>query len=162
MRNLVNIISSKEKLLSKALDRQGEIIPQSLAAALNATPLDTLEDFMKVYNSGLNAGSYTPTNGLWFSELPDSIRFGFYNAGLKLEELKAYVVLSLRLNEQAKVQKHASVKQKEVENEKYALRCFLLRLGFIGNEYKSERKVLLSRVEGNGSWKKLVTEAQGN
>lgn len=162
LRNLINIISSKEKLFCKALDRQSGIIPQSLAEVLNAIPLDALEDFMKVYNNWLDVESCTSADHLWLGDLPDSIRFSFYNGSLKLEELKAYVTLSLRLNEQAKTQKHASSKQKEAENEKYALRCFLLRLGFIGNEYKSERKVLLSRVEGNGSWKKPVTSAQEN
>jgi len=36
-----------------------------------------------------------------------------------------------------------------VENEKYPFRCFLLKLGFIGNEYKAARKILLARLEGN-------------
>lgn len=40
------------------------------------------------------------------------------------------------------------------ENEKYAFRCFLLRLGFIGQEYKTTRKVLMKNLEGNAAWKK--------
>ena len=49
----------------------------------------------------------------------------------------------------------ASTKEKEVENEKYAFRCFLLRLGFIGDEYKKERKVLLSNLSGSGAFKNV-------
>lgn len=162
LRNLTNIITSKEKLLCKALNRESEIISQGLVEVLNATPINTVEDFMRVYNSGLEAGSFTSDSTLSLCGLPNSVCISFYNASLKLEELKAYVMLSLRLNEQAKMQKYASVKQKEAENEKYALRCFLLRLGFIGDEYKSERKVLLSRLEGNGSFKKPVTITQEN
>lgn len=46
------------------------------------------------------------------------------------------------------------LKEKKVENEKYAFRCFLLRLGFIGQEYKTTRKVLMKNLEGNAAWKK--------
>ena len=42
---------------------------------------------------------------------------------------------------------------KVMENEKYAFRCFLLRLGFIGQEYKTTRKVLMKNLEGNAAWK---------
>ncbi len=159
LRNLINLVSSKDNLLRKALNRQSETIPGVLVEALNAVPIETAEDFMRVYNSGLEAGKYTSANDIWLGDLPDNLWFSFYNATLDFDEVSSYIILSRKLNEQAKVQKHASNKQKEAENEKYALRCFLLRLGFIGDEYKSERKVLLSRLEGNGSWKRTVTVA---
>ena len=41
----------------------------------------------------------------------------------------------------------------KTENEKYAFRCFLLRLGFIGTEYKKQRKILLSRLNGSSAFK---------
>ena len=50
-------------------------------------------------------------------------------------------------------QKRFSAKPKEVENEKYAFRCFLLRLGFIGKEYKADRKELLAGLEGDSAFK---------
>lgn len=50
-------------------------------------------------------------------------------------------------------QNRVSAKAKEVENEKYAFRCFLLRLGFIGDEFKEDRKVLLKNLEGSAAWK---------
>ena len=43
--------------------------------------------------------------------------------------------------------------EKPVENEKYAFRCFLLRLGFIGSEYKAERKILLKNLTGSSAFK---------
>ena len=46
-----------------------------------------------------------------------------------------------------------SVQEREVENEKYAFRCFLLRLGFIGEEYKVERKILLKNLTGSSAFK---------
>ncbi|NCC69938.1 MAG: virulence protein, partial [Clostridia bacterium] len=48
--------------------------------------------------------------------------------------------------------------EKAVENEKYAFRCFLLRLGFIGSEYKSERKILLANLTGSSAFKNGQTK----
>ena len=45
------------------------------------------------------------------------------------------------------------MKEKEVETEKYAFRCFLLRLGFIGKDYKDERKILLRNLTGSSAFK---------
>jgi len=80
--------------------------------------------------------------------------FDFYNATLNAEDIFSYITFSLKLSEQAKTLKYASPKEKETENDKYAFRCFLLRLGFIGDEYKVERKALLSRLDGNGAFRK--------
>lgn len=52
-------------------------------------------------------------------------------------------------------QKRVSAKEKEVDNEKYAFRCFLLRLGFIGDEFKADRKVLLKNLDGSPAWKNV-------
>jgi hypothetical protein len=52
----------------------------------------------------------------------------------------------------AKTQHRVSMSAKPVDNEKYAFRCFLLRLGFIGSEYKEERKVLLAPLFGNSAF----------
>lgn len=49
-----------------------------------------------------------------------------------------------------------SKEEKPVENEKYAFRCFLLRLGFVGNAYKKQRKVLLQNLEGSTAFKNVV------
>ena len=57
------------------------------------------------------------------------------------------------LCDMARNQKRITVKEKPVDNDKYAFRCFLLRLGFIGNEYKAERKVLLRNLTGSSAFK---------
>jgi len=61
----------------------------------------------------------------------------------------------------SKEQKRITATEKSVDNEKYAFRCFLLRLGFIGAEFKDERKILLRNLSGNGAFKsgKRSTEA---
>ncbi len=50
-------------------------------------------------------------------------------------------------------QKRVTARVREVDNEKYAFRCFLLRLGFIGNEFKQSRKILLSNLDGSSAFK---------
>lgn len=69
------------------------------------------------------------------------------------EEVKAYDTFICKLCEMARNQKRVSAKEKEVDNEKYAFRCFLLRLGFIGNEYKAERKILLRNLTGSSAFR---------
>ena len=49
--------------------------------------------------------------------------------------------------------KRITAKEKPVGNEKYAFRCFLLRLGFIGNAYKADRKILLRNLSGSSAFK---------
>lgn len=77
----------------------------------------------------------------WFSEMPEP------------EAIKAYTHFIAAICKMSKDLKRISATEKAVDNEKYAFRCFLLRLGFIGNEYKAERKILLQNLSGNSSWK---------
>ena len=77
----------------------------------------------------------------WFEELPDA------------DSVKAYTHLIAALCKLSKEQSRVSPTEREAANEKYAFRCFLLRLGFIGSEYKAERKILLKNLSGNSSWK---------
>lgn len=77
----------------------------------------------------------------WFTELPDA------------DSVKAYTHFIAALCKLSKEQSRVNATEKDVANEKYAFRCFLLRLGFIGAEYKTERKILLKNLSGNSSWK---------
>lgn len=67
--------------------------------------------------------------------------------------VRAYTHFAYALCEMARNQKRVNATEKAVENEKYAFRCFLLRLGFIGEEYKGERKVLLRNFTGSSAYK---------
>lgn len=69
------------------------------------------------------------------------------------DEVKAYMHLVTAICDMARNQKRITAKEKPVDNDKYAFRCFLLRLGFIGNEYKTERKVLLRNLTGSSAFK---------
>ena len=77
----------------------------------------------------------------WFRELPDADR------------VKAYTHFIAALCEMSVTQKRISATEKIAENEKYTFRCFLLRLGFIGSEYKEERKILLENLFGSSAFK---------
>ena len=69
------------------------------------------------------------------------------------DSAKAYMHLVSALCEMARNAKRVTATEKEVDNEKYAFRCFLLRLGFIGAEYKTERKILLKNLTGSSAFK---------
>ena len=57
------------------------------------------------------------------------------------------------LVEMAKNSKRITARERPVDNEKYAFRCFLLRLGFIGNAYKAARRVLMKNLDGNRAFR---------
>lgn len=84
----------------------------------------------------------------WFTEMPEP------------EAVKAYTHFIAALGKMSRDLKRISATEKEVDNEKYAFRCFLLRLGFIGSEYKAERKILLQNLSGNSSWKNGAPEKE--
>ena len=77
----------------------------------------------------------------WFAGLPSP------------DEIKAYDHFICALCEMARNQKRITAKERDTNNDKYAFRCFLLRLGFIGEEYKQERKILLRNLTGSSAFK---------
>ena len=85
----------------------------------------------------------------WFKE-PDA------------ETSTAAVMFIAKLSEMAKNATRVTASDKEVDNPKYAMRCFLLRLGFIGKEYKDVRKTLLKNLSGNSSWKNGKKEVKND
>ena len=109
--------------LRKLVDAKGSLIKKALAAG--SLPIEA--DGEKV--------SFP-----WFSET-DS------------ESAAAYTHFIAALCDMARNQKRITAKEKPADNEKYAFRCFLLRLGFIGAEYKGERKILLKNLSGSSAFK---------
>ena len=67
--------------------------------------------------------------------------------------MNAYDTFICKLCEMARNQKRVNATEKRTDNEKYAFRCFLLRLGFIGAEYKTARKILLKNLSGSSAFK---------
>ncbi|AHM55831.1 hypothetical protein EAL2_c05290 [Peptoclostridium acidaminophilum DSM 3953] len=83
----------------------------------------------------------------------DKIGFPWFKCLPAPEELSAYARFVGHLVLMAKTLQRVNTTTKTVENEKYAFRCFLLRLGFIGEEYKKTRKVLLKNLSGSSAFK---------
>lgn len=110
--------------LRKLVDAKGSLIKKALA--VDSLPIET--DGEKV--------SFP-----WFAEGQDS------------ESVKAYTHFIAAICDMARNQKRITAKEKPADNEKYAFRCFLLRLGFIGAEYKVERKILLKNLSGSSAFK---------
>ena len=90
---------------------------------------------------------------LRFNLMEDRVDFPWFPMYSEPDELKAYMHFVTALCEMSKNQKRITAKEKTVDNEKYAFRCFLLRLGFIGDEYKAERKILLRNLTGSSAFK---------
>ena len=82
----------------------------------------------------------------------DSISFPWFSRTTPGEAM-TYTKFITAICEMTMKQKRITAKPKENENEKYAFRCFLLRLGFIGDEYKADRKLLLSKLSGSSAFK---------
>lgn len=85
-------------------------------------------------------------------EKDEVVNFPWFEA-VKPEEALAYTKFISAICEMSKKQKRVTAKPKENKNEKYAFRCFLLRLGFIGDEFKADRKILLSKLDGSAAFK---------
>lgn len=73
--------------------------------------------------------------------------------GLHAGQLKSYIQLCLALSQLAKELRTASSKPQQHENPKYAMRTWLLRLGFIGEEFKTAREFLTKRLSGDAAFR---------
>ena len=92
------------------------------------------------------------------TELPiiitdELVSFPWFTDDIDAESCAAYTCLITAICKMAKEAKRVTAKEKEVENAKYAFRCFLLRLGFIGDEYKQNRKILMKNLSGSSAFK---------
>ncbi|NLI70624.1 MAG: virulence protein [Firmicutes bacterium] len=83
----------------------------------------------------------------------NTIRFPWFKGSLDSNSVHAYTTLITKLCETAKEKLRVNAKEREVDNPKYAMRCWLLSLGFIGDEYKVSRKILLKNLSGSSAFK---------
>jgi hypothetical protein len=83
----------------------------------------------------------------------ETLDFPWFKFTEDSDKVNAYSTLVSLLCKTAIEKKRVTAKEKDIDNPKYAMRCFLLSLGFIGDEYKMARKILLSNLDGNSSWK---------
>ena len=178
LRNLANIMASHEKLLVKALNISTDRI-NSYCRTVDSNFLTKVNQKKPKSMSALadiwynTQGSYrartehyhssryhmlnlhaTFTKGtvefrLFQFEAPANGRKGGIHAG----QLKSYIQLCLALSQMAKTVRTASPKPQQNENPKYAMRTWLLRLGFIGDEFKTARDLYTNRLEGDAAFR---------
>lgn len=82
-----------------------------------------------------------------------TLQFPWFSFNATGDEVSAYTCFISALCTAAKEQKRVTATEKMVENEKFAFRVFLIRLGFVGDEYKSARKILIKNLSGNSAFK---------
>ena len=117
--------------LTKLIEAKGRLIRRALA--VDKLPIEVTDSTVKFP---------------WFSECG-------------ADERKAYTHFVSALCELAANAKRVTAKEKEIDNDKYAFRCFLLRLGFIGSEYKTERRILLRNLTGSSAFRLGAASANG-
>ncbi|MDD2267946.1 MAG: virulence protein [Eubacteriales bacterium] len=110
--------------LTKLIEAKGSLIRKAIG--ITATPIEFYNDTVSFP---------------WFDTMPEP------------DEVSAYSQFIVALCAMSKSQKRVNAVEKEVENEKYAFRCLLLRLGFIGDLYRKERKILLRNLSGSSAFK---------
>lgn len=83
----------------------------------------------------------------------EQISFAWFPFTQDADEVNAYTEFIAKLCDMAQRQKRVMPTTADTDNDKYTFRCFLLRLGFIGSEYKAARKVLLKNLTGNSAFR---------
>ena len=167
LRNIVNIMASKENILYKALhinpNRLGycKKLNEELIRTINRKRPGTMEELKDLWyaedplsdrDRHYNSTRYHGLN-LHATFTKGTVEFRLFNSTLHAGEVKAYIQFCLAVTHQALVQKKASSRRTETDNEKYAFRCWMLRLGLIGTEFKTCRLHFLKHLEGNSAWR---------
>ena len=178
LRNLANLMASHENLLISALRldeyrirRYCRTVDENFLKVLNKKKPQTMQALADIWYEG-NRASYgrdehyndsryhmmnlhaTFTKGtIEFRLFQFANPEGGKRNGLHAGELKSYIQLCLALSAQAKLAKSASPKQPQVENPKYAMRTWLLRLGFIGDEFETAREILTRNLAGDTAFR---------
>jgi hypothetical protein len=83
----------------------------------------------------------------------DRVNFPWFDRIPEADQVESYTKFIAALAKMAREQSRVCAKEKVNENEKYAFRCFLLRLGFIGDELKKDRKILLKNFDGSSAFR---------
>ena len=161
LRNLVNIMASKEDLIFKAVgvtagrEHWCQKADQRIVQTINRNKPTTLEAIKRIwYNGGDNSYSHYDSSryhalnlhSLWQGK---GIEFRCFNGTMHAGRVKTYIQLCLAINHQALTQNSASYRKTETTNDKYTFRTWLLRLGMIGEEFETARKFLLENLSGD-------------
>ena len=167
IRNFVNIIASKNDLFYKALQIAPERMSYCkkmdslLVEKLNRRKPKTMEAIESLWYEGYSESTsrhyhssrYHFLNLHSFFTGNHTVELRGFNSELHAGKIRSYIVLALALNHQALTQKCASAKKPQIENEKFAMRTYLNRIGFIGEEFANCREHLTAHLDGSAAWR---------
>ena len=145
--------TEEEVLVEEEMEEEAEVnrlcisFPKSLYEKRTLENLKTL-----VLAKGALMKKAFRTESLEIVEDDEKVSFPWFEL-IDSDHFNAYTQFISAITKMAKEQKRILGREREVENDKYAFRCFLLRLGFIGDEYKLTRKILLENLEGSAAFK---------
>lgn len=167
LRNITNIMASKEDLIYKALKvhvarerHYCQKVDYRFLEELNARKPATLDEVKNIwYNGRDGSGEHYHDSRYHCLNLHSvfskgTIEFRLFNSDIQhAGKIKAYIQLCLAISNQALTQRYASRTRTQSPNEKYTFRTWLLRLGMIGDEFATARKHLLENLEGGIAWR---------
>ena len=167
IRNFVNIIYARNDLFYKALGieaqraRYCKKMDEHLVATMNRKKPTSFKDIEDIWYAGYQGSReihYHPSRYAFlnlhaFFHGHHTVELRGFNSTLHAGEVRSYIVLALALNSQALTQSSASTKKPQAENEKFAMRTYLNRIGFIGDEYKACREHLTKLLSGSAAWR---------
>lgn len=149
IKNLVNLIYSRGALVSKSV--QGEFLaPKELVDGLDHKDLPTAKDQVERIRK-LEAEKGVNLKGIAFDE--EKVTFSGFPETADIDLLSAFQQLAEKMNKQAIEQKRIQAKAVDEENEKYALRTWLVRIGMDGADYKKSRSLLMEHLKGHTAFR---------
>lgn len=139
-------------------DTRPEVTSNEYGLVVQMPKASFTEDSLNNLHRLIEAKGSLIKKALDVTELPiteedDKLSFPWFTTEPDPDEVRAYTHFITALCEMARNQKRVTAKKKETDNDKYAFRCFLLRLGFIGADYKTERKILLRNLSGSSAFR---------
>ena len=151
--------TEEEVLVEEEMDEEAEVNRLCISFPKSMYEKHTLENLKNLVESkGALMKKAFRTESLEIVEDDEKVSFPWFEL-IDSDHFNAYTQFITAITKMAKEQKRILGREREVENEKYAFRCFLLRLGFIGDEYKLTRKILLENLEGSAAFKMKKEEA---
>ena len=151
--------TEEEVLVEEEMEEESEVNRLCISFPKSMYEKHTLENLKNLVESkGALMKKAFRTESLEIVEDDEKVSFPWFEL-IDSDHFNAYTQFITAITKMAKEQKRILGREREVENEKYAFRCFLLRLGFIGDEYKLTRKILLENLEGSAAFKMKKEEA---
>lgn len=167
IKNFINIITSKNDLFYKALQIKPERarfckgMDSQLVEKIKKSKPKTMQELEDIWYEGYGGTTTTHYHQSRYHFLNlhsffnghHTVELRGFNSELHAGKIRSYIVLALALNHQALTQKSASSKKPQVENEKFAMRTYLNRIGLIGDEFKNCREHLTAHLDGSAAWR---------